>query len=1104
MPGIPATPVPLVFKSLNTKTDPRTLLVGDMVSLNNCILDAYPALQKRNGYQQLGASASAGSQIVPFKTQLLLGTGQEAYGYSDTGLVDKGALEAMTVSAKPVRRDAYTQSTVDSAIHPAGISVYTWETTGGGAQYGVYANDTGQPIIAAVTISSTAVKPKPLVLGPYVVVIYYDTGDSHIRYIAIPAVTPGAPTAATDLATDPNTTPVFDATIIGTNLFLLYANSAGSDEISVLYMTPALVISSEVTPTTTDVITTCCAIFGDQSQNVWIAYYESGGTVNTFAYDYQLQNIIAGAVEVDSSPGTVRNITGIGSGLPGLAAIDILYEVAGSHTYNNLIDLGTVALDATGAPNLISAVASTTGGSLPHGETLYFKVSAIGSGTSGGETAASNERFATIPGSSTSTGSIVLAWSAYTAGAPSGYRVYIGTSSGGEALFQLPGNVTTATITSASGTTGAPLLRGTFTTGGSGSNLFRSIGLASKPFLYQSRIHFLAAYQSALQSTYFLMNFGGPVAKLAPSLGAGLTAKSILPEMLNPSPGVFATTYLQADQLTSVGGNVFSQAGVMAGTFDFTQPQTAVELSDDLHITGGMLSMFDGAQVCEHGFHVYPENLAFTSGGSGSISGSYQACATYEWMDGQGLIHQSAPSPVVTITASSAAYFDYTVQSLRLTTKMTPISVVFWRTTTTGTVFYRVSSISSPNINNKNADTVSAPTHGDTLSDATLAGNAQLYDDPDNTLSQIPSLSAPAPLHVWRYRNRVALIPAENSYQWIFSQAFVAGVPIEFNSQQLYQSVSQDGGPLTCGIEMDANNILFTATRIYYVNGDGPAPNGLNSDYQASPQNIPSEVGCINRRSVVLTSLGVFFQSQKGIYLLGRDLSVQYVGAPVEAFNDLTITAAKVTQTGSAGNRRVMFFTSGGVALVFDLFERKWAVFTNQNAADATLFNGLVTYIQSNGAIMQETPGQFTDNGAPILISFQTGIISFAGINGFQRVYRISLRGDYRSPHVLTISIAYDNSPAASDVSSANAAQLLTPGGNYDTTTYDTENPYDGPYPGYEFQKKLAQQKCTSIQITVQETQPTAPFGEGFAFSAITALVGSLKGLHPVSPSRMI
>jgi hypothetical protein len=1009
MTGLVQNKVPLVFKSLNTKMDSRHLVIGDLIALRNVALDNWPKLNKRNGHKQLTAAA-AGSSLNPFKREVLLGTGAEAFSYAaatTSNLVDKGVLEAMTVSARPVRRDAYNQTTPDSAVHPLGITVYTWETTaaGIGAQYAVFDTVTGQPIVTGVGLGSTAVKPKALALGANVVILFYDTATNHIRYIVVPALNPTTPSIATDFAIDPATTQIFDATVIGGlygSLFLVYANNGGANKITLRYLTAQAVLSATLVPTTAEAFTTCCSVFGDSSNRVWVAYY-NGSAVKMFGYDFQLANQLLTFTSLDAAPGTVRNITGIATpNTPTGTTATVFYEATGSAPYNNLINVAWKNLDQAG---------------------------------------------------------------------------------------------------------------------GGSSTLIRSVGLASKPFFYLNRIHVLAAYQSTLQSTYSLLScqsVGGQtiVGKLAPSVGGGLTAKSILPEMNTISPGVFATTYLQTDQISSTGvpstpglpaaiatATVFSQAGVMAGTFDFTQPQTAVELSDDLHLTSGILAMYDGTAVTEHGFHLYPENITATPSATGGLilAGQYQYVGVYEWMDAQGLIHQSAPSPPVQVTTTgTTSSVTVVFPTLRLTNKPTSVVLVIYRTQGNQLVFYRLNSISAPLLNSTTVDTISFL---DQAADTAIVGNAQLYSNPLNALAEIPNISAPAPLYVWRYRNRVALIPAENAFQWAYSKAFVAGVPIEFNPQQLYQSVSQDGGPLTCGIEMDEKNILFTASTIYYVSGDGPAPNGTLNDYGASPQNIPSDVGCVNRRSLVLTPQGVMFQSAKGIYLLGRDLTVNYIGAAVEAFNNLTITAAKKMPN----SRRVIFFTNGSIALVWDYFAEKWAVFTNQNAADATVFGGLITYVKPTGQLWQETPGLFTDNGAPILIGLTTSWLSFAGLLGFQRVWRFGIEGEYRSLHSLTVSVAYDGSPAALQTQTVvNAATLVGAGPPGDTILGDTENPGDGVYPPYEFIVKLLRQKCSSIQVTLQENQIGPTPGEGLTLSGITFLVGSLKGLHPAPKSRVI
>lgn len=982
-PNVPlnAVPVPLKVGRLDTKTDDRWAMPGDLVSLQNVVLDNWPKLRKRPGNAQL-AQAAAGAQLTTFKSQALLGTGGEAFSYSAAGLIDKGVLESLSVSALPARRDAFVETTPDSAVHPFGITVYTWESTQSGApaQYSVFDTATGQPIVSAVSLGANASKPKALAIGQYVVIVWVDTSTNHIRFTAIPVSTPTTPNAPADFAIDSNATSVFDCTVIGGlqgQLFLAYANNAGSNKITLKFLTATLVVSSATIPVTAEVFTTCTSIFGDASQNVWVAYY-SGSAVKVFVYDFSLSTLRLTFTSVDAAPGTVRNITGIASAGQ---STTVLYEVSNAGpSSNNLIKTGTVTL----------------------------------------------------------------------AGAVSGVGV-----------------------------------------------LVRSVGLASKPFFTQGRIHLLVAFQSTLQSTYFLLAGSTVVGKLAPQLGAGYTAKSILPEVNNPSPGVFSTTYLQTTEIGVQAGIISSQAGVMAGTFDFTQPQSAVELSDDLHLSGGILWMYDGNAVCEHGFHVFPEAIGATpSAAGGSIpAGTFQYAFTYEWMDAQGLLHQSAPSPALqNVTSGATSSIAFTIPTLRLTSKPTSVNVVVWRTQSNQSVLFRLNAINVPIVNLTTADTVSFT---DTLADTAIGGNAQLIFNPLNPAAELPPLPAPAPLHVWRYRNRIAFIPAENAFAWGFSKSFVGGVPIEFNFQQLFQSVAQDGGQLTCGIEMDDKNVLFTGSRIYYIVGDGPAPNGTGSDYGASPQNIPSDVGCANRRSLVLTPQGVMFQSAKGIYLLGRDLSVSYIGAEVEAFNNLTITRALLVPN----SRRVLFFTNGGVVLAWDYYAQKWAVWTGLTSVDAAVFGGLVTHIKAGGQLWQETPGLFTDNGAPILIGYQTALLSFAGIAGFQRVWRFILTGDYRSPHTLIVSVAYDDNPAPIQIEQI-AATVSSPA--FDTTVFDTDTPFDGTFPAYDWLVKCKQQKCKSIQITVQEVQLGPTYGEGLSLSGLTFLVGSLKGLHPVSKARTI
>src|SRR5208283_5242873 len=87
-------------------------------------------------------------------------------------------------------------------------------------------------------------------------------------------------------------------------------------------------------------------------------------------------------------------------------------------------------------------------------------------------------------------------------------------------------------------------------------------------------------------------------------------------------------------------------------------------------------------------------------------------------------------------------------------------------------------------------------------------------------------------------------------------------------------------GPITALAPMDGNLVIFKKNAIYYINGTGPDNTGANSQY-SQPLFISSTVGCINTNSIVFTDSGLIFQSDKGLWLLGRNLSVQYIGAAV-------------------------------------------------------------------------------------------------------------------------------------------------------------------------------------------------------------------------------
>ena len=189
-------------------------------------------------------------------------------------------------------------------------------------------------------------------------------------------------------------------------------------------------------------------------------------------------------------------------------------------------------------------------------------------------------------------------------------------------------------------------------TPGTPADFNRSVGLWSKPFVYSGTHYIALVHESDLQDTYFVFNAAGEVVtKIAPDNGGNLSSNGTLREVNVNSANSFEFSYLIKDLVESVGGDVFTQTGVNSAVLVFQRPLLSEPLGNNLNISGGVVSAYDGQNVVEQNFHLYPENVTadITSSGGRLNQGQYQYVATYEWTDAQGQIHLSSPSVPVTV-----------------------------------------------------------------------------------------------------------------------------------------------------------------------------------------------------------------------------------------------------------------------------------------------------------------------------------------------------------------------------------------------------------------------------------------------------------------------
>lgn len=641
--------------------------------------------------------------------------------------------------------------------------------------------------------------------------------------------------------------------------------------------------------------------------------------------------------------------------------------------------------------------------------------------------------------------------------------------------------------------------------------ILRSVGLGSKSFIFNEVVYFLAAYESPNQPTYFLSDSNGNVlAKLAYSNGGGYYTDGLPSVTVDDS--LISIPYLRADLLQAVNKTqgdttpaVFAQTGINLVKFDFDVNNVSnTEIATSLNLSGGFLWSYDGFELVENGFHVFPDSVEATwSATGGSIvakpdgstnTNAYFYKVTYEWTDNQGNIIRSAPSlPIgVTTTGSgTAGSITVNVPYLRLTLKTTnPVRIVIYRWSVEFQTYYRVSSISVPTLNVRTSDSVA---YVDTQADASIIGNDILY----TAGGVIENIGPPATDTMTLYKSREFLIDAEDRNLIWFSKQVIEATPVEFSdllTLYIAPTIGSQGntGPLTSLAPLDDKLILFKNNAIYYIVGTGPDNTGANNDF-SDPVFVTSTVGCSNPKSIVFIPNGLMFQSDKGIWLLSRDLNTMYIGAPVEDFNFANVLSA----LNIPGTNQVRFTLDNGFTLMYDYFFDQWSTFENIPAISSTLYQGLHTYVNQFGQVLQEDQTSYLDGSKPVLISLTTGWMNLAGLQGYERAYFFYIIGNYLSPHKLKVSIAYDYNSSPQQVVMIEPDNFSPAYG--EDSIYGGGSPYGGPSTLEQWRVFFEQQKCEAFQISIEEIYDPSmgvAAGAGLTLSGLNLVVG-LKSTYP-------
>jgi hypothetical protein len=580
---------------------------------------------------------------------------------------------------------------------------------------------------------------------------------------------------------------------------------------------------------------------------------------------------------------------------------------------------------------------------------------------------------------------------------------------------------------------------------------------------------------------------------------AGVPAGNLhLNDVVDTGSGFFTSGLVQLLPTTTAAAQLF---GIDVFTFhsifesEFYASRDTAAAGQTVQIAGGALAEFNGA-VEETGVSSQPVIVSATIavGGSLTVSSSYLYRAVYEYIDQRGRRHRSATSDPFAATSGAAGN-----QTLQVTVS-TVNAASLAQTTDAGSSFYSLHlyrSLAGQSTYHRVTPNGGASIFGivpgganvlynDGLSDASAGGQEFIYTDGGVLDHTLP----PPSTFLALCNNRLWLGGQLDRNTITASKSLVDGEPTQFSAFPAFNVLLPRA--VTGIASIDGTVVAFAADAIYLVTGDGPNNQGVGSFNP--PTSLPTDVGCVDWRSVVETSLGVFFQGQRGIFLLPRGFNVPvFVGAPVEDTLKTypVVTSATLVAPTDGSEITVRFtvidaaMTGPGAVLVYNLRTNGWIVDVLSLPATTIVgpgFSWLGKWAQTtaaqttgllNGTYEENTTYAEGAGNSFVPSVLATGDVRPFGVAGYGNFESVLVMGEYRGNANVVVSVSVDGVTADTytfAVTSADAA---------DGVVYLDVTP------------KI--RKGASLAVTVQDAAIGGVATEGFIAQAVYIEVEPMK-----------
>ena len=305
------------------------------------------------------------------------------------------------------------------------------------------------------------------------------------------------------------------------------------------------------------------------------------------------------------------------------------------------------------------------------------------------------------------------------------------------------------------------------------------------------------------------------------------------------------------------------------------------------------------------------------------------------------------------------------------------------------------------------------------------------------------------------------------------------------------------GEPVTGMAELDDKTIVFTASKIYAIAGNGPDDGGRGNDFSGL-QLVSSDSGCVDARSLAEFPGGLFYQAASGIFMLGRDLQITFIG---QAVRDYTDVYTEITSAVLVPAENQVRFTirkpdgSDSMIVIFDANQMAWCTWypkrwqaggtvTFIDMVGACLHQGSYYVLSSTGGVYKETDDVYFDGDTSngniyVPMAIETSWLQASQPMGFQRIRKVAANCLTKDKHQITLSLYQDFA--------------ATPSQTY--TWSDTDISSQKLQEMFVMRTQI--QKCTAFKLRLEDASSAGTLtGQGYDCDGFTVELGAKAGLY--------